>query len=170
MSSCPAGEVKGAVLGKTIVIKAIALAVQNNCLGLPDFIRAMAAQGCDSVLFDLSDCTGIDSTFIGVLADAAKCVPRSGEKNVVVLDPEKRFESQLKKVGLANLLTIRTEVEKAPEVQFQPIDQMHLPADERERLTRIMELHKELVGLNEHNETQFGEFVKAMELELGDHQ
>ncbi len=79
-----------AIVGKTVYLKPIGMATQQNCLGIPDFLETMFRIGCRHVVFDLAHCTGMDSTFLGVIADAATALPQVPGKTVLVINAGER--------------------------------------------------------------------------------
>lgn len=143
------------------------LALQSNATGLHDFLQAMFSQACSRLVVDLTDCLGMDSTFIGVLAFTVNYFG-DDDKHVVLLNLDPRSEKTLKKVGLLPRVAVGNGEFKLPEVTFSPIPDVHLPSDDRERLVEVKNLHEELVKLNENNRIQFGEFIDAINEALRD--
>ena len=167
MSESEASHIRVAVLGKNIYIRPSGYATQSVSLGVPDFLEAMFREGCTSVTFDLRDCRGMDSTFLGVIAAAAMSRAHGGQKAVVILNADERLVHELRMVGLLPLVAVRKRACEPPkDLQLSPIDFIHLPRDERERLLRIKHLHQELLKLNEANERRFAGFVDMLEEEL----
>ena len=161
------GRIDVAIIGETIYVKPTGYATQNNSLGLPDFFSAMFRQGCTSVTFDLKDCRGVDSTFLGVMAVAAMSNVRGGHKAVVVLNAGPRMTQQLRMVGLLPVVVLKEgPIQTPPDLQVKQVDLVHLPKTERERVEKIKGLHEELIKLNEKNRERFSSFVEMLELEL----
>lgn len=160
-------HIEVAIVGKTVYLKPIGLASQQNSLGIPDFLEAMFRAGCRDVVFDLEECTGMDSTFLGVIADAATAVPRIPGKTVIVVNASERACRQLCRIGLMPLICVHEGKVALPgELQFREIDFVHFPKTETERLQKIKELHKQLAELNEKNRKTFGAFIEMLEEEL----
>jgi anti-sigma B factor antagonist len=157
-----------AIVGKTVYLKPVGMATQQNSLGIPDFLEAMFRLGCRHVVFDLGRCTGMDSTFLGVVADAATALPQVPGKTVLVLNATDRSVSQLRRIGLLPLVALCEGAAEPPDcLQFRQIDFVHFPASETERLTKIKDLHQKLAQLNEKNRRTFGSFIAMLEEELG---
>ncbi|MFW6189349.1 MAG: STAS domain-containing protein [Planctomycetota bacterium] len=160
-------QIEVAIVGKTVYLKPHGLASQENSLGIPDFLEAMFRAGCRDVVFDLEDCRGMDSTFLGVIADAATSLPRVPGKTVVVLNANERACRQLRRIGLTPLICMHAgEVEVPSELKFRKIDFVHLPKNESERLQKIKKLHQQLASLNEKNKKTFAPFIEMLEEEL----
>ncbi len=156
-----------AVLGKTVYVKPFGDATQSNCLGLPDFLKAMFREGCTGVAFDLAECTRMDSTFLGVIASAAIPAPHEGGKAAVILNADDHARRDLRMIGLMAVVAVKEEpCEPPPGLELSPIDFVHLPATERERVRKIMDLHEQLTRLNEKNSKKFGPFVRMIGEEL----
>jgi len=160
-------RIEVALFGGTVYLKPIGFATQNNCLGVPDFLKGMLSAGCRYIAFDLSECKGIDSTFLGVVANAALSRPQARTKTVLILNASRKALTLLRRVGLLPLVHVcKGKVETPEGLALRPIDFVHFPGTERERLRRIMELHRELCGLNEKNRRNFGPFVAMLKEEL----
>ena len=163
------GRIEVAVVGKTVYVKPTGYATQNNSLGLPDFLNAMFRQGCSSVTFDLADCRGMDSTFLGVIASAAMSRIVSKSKAVVVLNADERARWELRLIGLLPAIAMRQEpVELPKKLKLAEVDFVHFPSNARARVKKIKELHEELIKLNERNKKQFAGFVEMLDVELQD--
>ena len=78
-----------------------------NCSPLRTFLRKMFDQGERVFLLDFSDCTGMDSTFLGILAGAAleaRWTEPKGELQLTGLDD--RNLELVKNLGLQRIVTI----------------------------------------------------------------
>jgi hypothetical protein len=156
-----------AIVGKTVYLRPVGMATQQNSLGIPDFLGAMFRIGCRHVVFDLGCCTGMDSTFLGVVADAATSLPQTPGKTVLVLNAGERSLGLLRRIGLLPLVALHEGTACPPEaLEFRQIDFVHFPRTEAERLTRIKDLLKKLAELNERNRRTFGSFIAMLEEEL----
>ena len=163
------GEVLVAVFNNTIYVKPFGFATQQNALGLPDFLNAMFREGAKKVTFDLKECKGMDSTFLGVIATAALSPAFRKKKNVLIINAEPNAKKQLQRIGLLDLVALKEEpCPPPPDLQLSRVDFFHLPQSERERIARIKDLHKQLIQLNERNRQNFGAFVSMLEDELKD--
>jgi len=161
------GCIKVAVIDKTIYFKPVGVATQQNCLGAPDFLSVMFRVGCIRFAVDLEQCEAMDSTFLGVLAFAATCLPNQGRKTVVIFNANERNLRDIRTVGLAPLVTLCKEHHSPPPgLQLKKIDSVHVPATERERVEKIKHLHEILIHLNKANKEKFSSFIAMLEKEL----
>jgi len=162
-----ADRIEVAIVDKTVYLRPVGMALQENSLGIPDFLQAMFRAGCRRVVFDLGKCTGMDSTFLGVVADAATSLPQAPGKTVLVLNADERSICQLRRIGLLPLVSLRKDPANPPQcLQFRQIDFVHFPKTETERVSRIRDLHMKLAQLNEKNRKTFGSFIAMLDKEL----
>jgi hypothetical protein len=159
------GHIGVAVIDKTVYVKPFGYATQANSLGLPGFIKSMYRQGCTSVTFDLSDCEAMDSTFLGVVAEAAMTGPQHRGKNVLFLNAGEKAREELDMIGLTSLVAFK-ECEPPDELELSEVDFVHMPDDERARLKEVKRLHERLISLNDRNEANFQSFVEMLGEEL----
>jgi len=160
-------RIEVAIVGDNVYLKPFGRASQLNCLGLPDFLDGMFREGCEMAAFDLAECTGMDSSFLGVIASAATAIPRKIGQTVVILNASESLVKGLQRVGLLQLVKVAPEpVAQPADLTLRPVDLMHLPHTERERITQIRVLHEHLVKLNEKNKATFGPFLKMLDEEL----
>jgi anti-anti-sigma regulatory factor len=160
-------RIEVAVIDKTVYVKPVGSATQDNCLGLPHFLTTMYRQGCLGVTFDLKDCHSIDSTFLGVIATAAISQGGHGRKRVVVLNADERVKHELSMVGLMSVVAVKAEAVEPPEgLKLKHVDFVHFPANERKRIEMIRDLHQEMVKMNEKNRELFSSFVEMLNEEL----
>ncbi len=161
------GSVEVAILGKCVYLKPLGFATQRNSLGIPEFLDAMFRTGCTHAVFDLSKCPGMDSTFLGVIADAATALPRRRGKTVTILNANERSRRQLHRVGLMPLVRLHEgELYPLEELRLRKMDFVDFPRNRSDRLEKIRDLHQKLVRLNEGNQELFGSFIRMVEEEL----
>jgi hypothetical protein len=160
-------HIEVAVIDKTVYLKPFGCATQQNSLGIPDFLKAMFRAGCFYVAFDLGACRGMDSTFLGVIADAASSNPHGQGKTVVILNAGEPLVQLMRRIGLLSLVTIGSEkIEPPARIQLRQIDFVHFPKTEYQKLQTVRRLHEQLVLLNEKNKRLFGPFLSMLEEEL----
>jgi len=108
-------HIEVAVIHDTVYVKPLGFATQDNSLGVPDFVAAMFRAGCRQVAFDLGYCKGMDSTFLGVVADAAAALPHRPGRRVLVLNATEGAIRQLRRIGLLPLLNVHEGPAEPPE-------------------------------------------------------
>jgi len=160
-------HIEVAIIDRTVYLKPFGFATQQNSLGVPDFVHAMFRAGCTYVAFDLAECKGMDSTFLGVIADAATAGAHKLGKSVVILNAAAPLVQLVQRIGLLPLVSLQT-AGTGPQVHMElaQIDFVHLPKTEFQKLQTVKRLHEQLVTLNEKNRRLFGPFVSMIEREL----
>ena len=152
---------------KSVYLKPFGYATQENSLGIPDFLACMFRQGCVRIAIDLKECLAMDSTFLGVIADAATNLPRRAGKTVLILNAAERDIKEFRTVGLLPLVKVVEHPIEVPEgIEFIKADFVHFPGSEREGIERIKYLHEQLAKLNERNKKVFGSFIAMLRSEL----
>ena len=135
----------------------------NNCLCVRDFIEKMLRSGHSFLVVDLADCTGMDSTFMGVLAGAATFRDVGPQPGVAAVNCDEALTCLLDSVGISELVLVDAEPFQTPDVEFVRLKQV---TAEPARLACIREAHMKLVALSEENEKTFGPLVAVLEREM----
>ncbi len=160
-------RIEVAIIDKTVYLKPFGCATQRNSLGVPDFLRAMFRAGCVYVAFDLAECKGMDSTFLGVIADATMCNPHKAGKTVVIFNASDALIQLLRRIGVLPMVSLAAANVEAPvPIHLRQIDFVHFPKTEYQKLQTVRRLHDQLVQLNEKNRQLFGPFLVMLEEEL----
>ena len=128
----------------------------QNCCALRDFMREMIEQGKAEFALDFLQCTGMDSTFLGMLAGSAlELRKRPGKKGAIVLmrlGP--RNLELIRNLGLHRLLTV--DAGDFP-MNFGGSDRALVCPDrsELESARLVLESHENLVTADESNRAKF---------------
>ena len=128
----------------------------QNCSCLRDFLREMIEQGRTAFALDLLRCSGMDSTFLGMLAGAAlelrKKVPEKGSLVLMRLGP--RNLELVRNLGLHRLLTVDSgdfpmNFDRGERALVCP------NRTELENARLVLESHESLVAADEANRAKF---------------
>jgi len=157
------GYYEVAIGKRAVYARAHGLASMNNCLCLREFLDKLLADGHSFIIVDLADCTGMDSTFMGVLAGAATYEQDGHTPGIIVVNADPSLVRLLQSVGLGELLMIEDKPFKIPPMQFVRLEEQ---AGEEERLTLIRAAHTHLIKISEENERLFGPIVRVLEDEM----
>lgn len=127
----------------------------QNSACLQDFIKALLAQGRSRFSIDFNACTGMDSTFLGVLAGIALQVRKLSPPGRLVLSRlEGRNLELVRNLGLHRILTIDSgTVPPPPATASQAI-----PCSSRSELENAkvaLQAHENLVEAEEANRSKF---------------
>ena len=136
----------------------------SNALMFEEFCEAELKQGVDCFVIDLAECEGMDSTFMGVLAGLSTHFP-PGPSCIIILNASDRNRQLLDDLGLSKLVTVRSQPDKIPTLELQPLASDPLPA--RERAERICRAHQRLIDADSRNAAKFGPVLQLLKQDLG---
>ena len=146
-----------------VYVRVHGLAGMTNCLCMRDFLERMLAAGRTFIVVDLAACTGMDSTFMGVLAGAASYESPGKPVGVAVVNAGPQLVKLLEEIGLNELLFIEPKPFTMPEVNFVRLEGQ--PGEE-ERLQLIKSAHEHLIKVSANNERVFGPLVAVLREEM----
>ncbi len=90
-----------------VVIKINDRANYLNCAPVKDFFEGMLARGKTNFLLDFSNCTGVDSTFLGIIAGVALDVGRQNPPGSFILcRPGNRLLEVVRNLGLHRIMSV----------------------------------------------------------------
>ena len=150
-------------------VACVRIAGRANFTSSVDFkkvLQQLQQDGCTEIVLDLTECSLMDSTFLGVLAGAGmKCdnARREGNRCVIELfHPTERILELLDNLGVLSLFTI---LQEAPQLgAFQRIDEC--PATRLELNRTCLEAHKTLMNTSPDNERRFKDATEFFEKNL----
>lgn len=135
----------------------------NNSSTFRAFSERMVGAGYRRFLVDLTECRGMDSTFLGILLSITRAAGEEEAVSVVVVNPGDQNYRILRSVGLNHVLSVRRGETEIPELEYEILEECHDPGL---RLRTIREAHENLLRLDRRNEEQFGPFLRALTEEL----
>lgn len=133
-----------------------------NCNSFREFIDKMLADGRTQFVIDLSDCKGMDSTFLGILAGTAlELRGRTPPGIFIITNLSERNHELITNLGLQNLLTVGDDL---PEVtagtdqeQFDVLKNAEV-SDAR----AVLEAHENLVKADDQNVAKFQDVISFL--------
>ena len=131
------------------------------CLSFDKFIRAMFADPrFDSVVFDLSLAEAVDSTTLGLMAKIALQCRKVGAPRPVLVVAAAGMVRLLETMGFDEIFVItRGAGRSISETQCLNCES----GSEDSFKQRVLDAHKVLMSLNEHNQQAFRELVETLE-------
>src|SRR5688572_13893204 len=103
----PASTLMVAVADRVVCVKISGRANFTNSLDLKKLVNELAGRGYGRFILDLSDCTLMDSTFLGVLAGIGlKFSGSNNGQSVDVFNPNPRIKDLLDSLGVSHLFRI----------------------------------------------------------------
>jgi anti-sigma B factor antagonist len=152
-----------AQLGATVFVRSHGLANMKNAPMLSAFFDSAIEQGVRIICVDLSCCTGMDSTFMGLLVGFAQTLsPLRGK--LVVVNPSENNLKLLTMLGVTEVLPVVVQTEPA-DLKF-----ITIPGNPAvsllERMALIKQAHENLVALNASNQAKFTQFLQSLDGDL----
>jgi anti-anti-sigma factor len=158
-----AARILYAVHDGTYVIKFVGDVRVPLCACLEGFLERMFADTTlRSVLIDLTETDGIDSTALGLIAKIAVALKERLQRKPVILSTNADVTRILLSMGFDRVFVM---MEKSPEGD-ELLDELPMVEPSHNDLARnVLEAHRVLMGLNEKNRATFRDLVEALECE-----
>ena len=155
--------------GDTVYARIVGLGNFNNAGPFKEFVDAMIQNGVRTVLIDMKDCAGLDSTFMGTMASFLSC-PLSVEGasqsmagsavRVTIVNQTPPTERAMKSLGLPAILDVRNDPVEVPQIKLERLREEWIDANKRVEL--IKKAHEKLVEIDKTNEAKFGPFLAML--------
>ncbi len=148
----------------TVYIRAVGLANMKNAPMLDVFLQEEIRLNATTLCVDLSACTGMDSTFMGVLVGYSQQLVKSGGR-LIIVNPTEHNLRLLHMLGVSAVLPVLERCDLSDSVEF-----VNLPAaaalSPLQRIELVKRAHQNLVALTESNLAKFTPFLTALEADL----
>lgn len=153
----------------TVYARVVGLGNFNNAGPFREFVDAMIQSGARTVVIDMAQCAGLDSTFMGTMIGFMTCPLSKGEEaaslhesavKVMVVNQTPATKRAMESLGLPAILSIKDEPVSVPALQLERLREDWL--DENKRVRLIKQAHEHLVALDKSNESKFGPFLKLL--------
>lgn len=152
--------------GDAVYIRPVGLANMKHAPVLDAFLQSQLAEGALTICVDLSSCSGMDSTFMGLMVGISHAVKERGGRLVVVA-PSPTNLRLLHMLGLSSVIPVLDQCQ-LPELQFVALAS-ETDVGQRERIEVVKRAHQSLMELNEANRAKFTAFMVALEADLDRH-
>lgn len=146
-----------------VYVRAEGLANMKTAPLLHAFLSKARHEGVTSVYVDLSGCTGMDSTFMGLLVGNAQSFGDAGGR-LAVVKPNELCLRLLKQLGVDEVVTVVADVE-VPTAEYVDIEGDQ-GVDVKARTDLVRQAHVNLASLNDENKAKFSAFLKALDADL----
>jgi anti-anti-sigma regulatory factor len=130
---------------------------------LRNFVHNLEAQDCKAIFIDLSQCAGMDSTFMGILAMMGLKAKKCG-CTVNIVNADVNIKNLLAGLGIQkifNYLEI-SEIESN-----QKWEDTGKSADKTEKAETVLEAHETLMKVDKDNIPKFRTVVDLVKRDLG---
>ncbi|WP_372613691.1 STAS domain-containing protein [Halomonas sp.] len=155
------GRIKAAFDSGVFLLKLSGDVRLTLCATLDNQARQLAeTPGLQAVLIDLREASNVDSTALGFLAKVAMAVQGKLEQPPTIIADNPDVRRMLDVMGFARYFTLMD----APITEPAKLrDLTVVPADEEGMRKRILEAHRILMHMNEHNREEFQPLVEMLE-------
>lgn len=143
----------------------------QNSSFVQEFGNSRITNGERCLVIDLSECTGMDSTFMGVLTSLARRLLAIDGGKFQLIDPGERNLRSLEDLGLHVFMEIdpplapwRGRVDQIRQ-ELKPY-QISPTTDSLQRARHVLHAHQTLSDVNCKNQTEFSNVVKMLENEV----
>lgn len=124
--------------------------------------RVGQCEGIRSIVIDLTETTGIDSTALGLLAKVSLCSQEVLDVLPTIVSPHEDITRILVSMGFDNVFVI---ADSCPE-DAGPLGELPTKLVSEEALRdQVLEAHRVLMDLNQQNRDAFRDLVEALESE-----
>lgn len=137
---------------------------------LEAFAESEIESGARQLVVDLRECSGVDSTFMGLLltlANKLRALQNGTPGGCVLINVDAHAQKQLSSVGVDAFVSIKDGETELPE-ELRLTELAVVEAGERERMKLMVRAHKELVSADARNKAKFGAFLEGILAELGE--
>lgn len=161
MAESNTGKALYAVHQGTYVLKLIGEIRVPICSTLDGFIETMFAdRQLTSILIDLSETSIIDSTALGLLAKIAVRTRKRFQQKPLIITTQEDVTRILDTMGFEKVFNLVYEKPvRSPEMSEMP----RVACDESSAFEKVLEAHRVLMDMNEHNRETFKDVVAALE-------
>jgi len=155
------GRIKAAFASGVFVLKLCGDVRLTLCATLDRQARQLAeTPGLETLIIDLRDTTNVDSTALGFLAKVAMAVQGLVSEPPTIIADNPDVQRMLDVMGFSRIFTL---VESPITEAHDLCDLPEIPTDVEETRQRVLEAHRILMRLNEHNREEFQPLVEMLE-------
>ncbi len=146
------------VSGDSATMAVVGKASYINCRCVGDFLTTVIEKGCRSVTVDCSQCTGMDSTFLGMVAGAAIRLRKLGG-SLSLAGLNERNGELIENLGLGKIVAIID----APAQNATAQEQLSATNATTEG---ILSAHENLVAADSANLSKFEDVITFLKKEM----
>lgn len=155
-----------AVDGPRAIVRVCGRASVGCSTDFKTLVYDLHGRGGRRFVLELSDCTIMDSTFVGILARFAQVLstPGEGRGELVLWNPAARIVELLDNLGVLSLFLLE---QNQPPMGASCQDVPAAPAaDPAERVAVALQAHQDLVALHPANAVKFKDVIQFMAEDL----
>jgi len=149
-----------------VAIRIEGKATFQNCASMKNFLTKMLGEGKRRFVMDFEACTGMDSTFLGVMAGTALQLRKADPKGSLVISHlNERNDELVNNLGLNRLLTV--DDGRSVSRDDTAFLQQTRETDEIAAARQVLEAHRNLVEVDGDNAAKFKDVMTICEMQIG---
>lgn len=142
----------------------------NSSIDFTTVLKGLKSRGYCCFVLDLSECSLMDSTFLGALAGFGRDMNHSGKKGinqdpVQLLNPNPRILELLETLGVLHLFRTIQGTASLPE-RCEIFDAPSVQATREETTRACLEAHQTLMDINPENKARFKDVAQFLAEDL----
>ncbi|MDZ7815634.1 MAG: STAS domain-containing protein [Planctomycetota bacterium] len=157
------GYIEIAETGNTCYIKVVGLGSLSNGTPLRTYIQDAKQRKFREFIFDMAECRGMDSSFMGLIAGLAMDMDELPGGMGILVNLDEYNRGLLRQLGLLEFID-EGEVEIPPDLEWFRLDPGEATALDRARLA--YDAHEKLIRIRPENKNRFYSFLKKLGQEL----
>ena len=150
-------------------VKIIGRANFSSSIDFRTLVNELRQKGCTFFVLDLSECTLMDSTFLGVLAGFGLKMSGTGkdggEPAIELLNPNARISELLESLGVLHLFRVR-QGESAPPGGAEASEHCPSTPKKEEMQSACLEAHQTLMEIDPANVPKFKDLTQFLTEDL----
>lgn len=159
------GKILVADRAGAFVIKLVGDVRVTLCVAFDEYLEKMLLAGdFHSVVIDLSEAEGIDSTTLGLLAKVSIRAREKYDYRPILVSTNPSITRLIESMGFSSVFDIHaSKISEDSELRTLAM----VDVDEASVRDRVLEAHRLLMGLNDDNRAKFEELVTSLESASG---
>jgi len=148
-----------------VIVKIRGKASFLNSNPVKDLFEQLTRQGKQRFVVDFQECTGMDSTFLGILAGLGiKLMQMDPKGSVVLCRLGTRNRELVRNLGLHRLLTVDDEAGEPGEVTGDGFTKLEKGdrLSEVDNARLVLEAHENLIEVDASNQTKFQDVISFL--------
>lgn len=144
----------------------------TNATPVKELFDQLVEQGRDHFVIDFQHCSGMDSTFLGILAGLGiKLLKREPKGSVVLCRLGARNRELIQNLGLHRILTV-DDGQEAGRIEASGDDMQELKDEKKhtevENARLVLQAHENLLEVDDSNKTKFQDVIAFLKNQVND--
>lgn len=156
--------------GEVVWLSVAGAGSKENSADVVKFVEPEIARGKKRFVVDLSDCTGLDSTFMGMLVGISKRLKHCVQGCLHIINASGRNAQLLRGLGVQHFCSLSEDAGPFLEdaaaapvfVVDAPVELQHHALTKGEQTAHCLKAHQDLCEVSRDNHTKFQDVVELM--------